>query len=213
MLGICRTIGGGSAGAFRSLPPSAATRPVIAEITRWKSIGDALAPNRLQRALPRRQKRYVLLCERERPYGPTTCLSAGAERGVRSRWNIPGDRWEKSALLQWRPAPTTAAVSAPIAAVWRRWGEGWVGVGGRRRPWGRESCDFYSISSYRLIVNCENRGPSAALALPMLLLRIKDDSQHPATGFSGGWNISAIKRWEGGGGGDPPLPHRASHGP
>lgn len=34
----------GSAGAFRSLPPSPAMRPVIAEITRWKSIGDALAP-------------------------------------------------------------------------------------------------------------------------------------------------------------------------
>lgn len=66
-----------------------------------------------------------------RHYGPTTCLSAGAERGVRILWNIPGDS-SKSALLQWRPAPTTAAVSMPITVVWKRCG------GGRaRRPWGR----------------------------------------------------------------------------
>lgn len=74
-----------------------------------------------------------------RPYGPTTCLSAGAERGVRILWNIPGDS-SKSALLQWRPAPTTAAVSMPITVVWKRCG------GGRaRRPWGRV-VRFYSIS-------------------------------------------------------------------
>lgn len=91
---------------------------------------------------------------------------------MRIRWNIPGDRW-KSALLQWRPAPTTAAVSAPIAAVWRRCGG--EGRGGAT-----------SLGSSRVILlhqqlpsnsNCENRGPSAALAVPMLL-RIKDNSQH-----------------------------------
>lgn len=79
----------------------------------------------------------------------------------------------KSALLQWRPAPTTAAVSAPIAAVWRRCGGG----GG----------EATSLGSSRVILlhqqlpsnsNCENRGPSApGLAVPMLL-RIKDNSQH-----------------------------------
>lgn len=65
-----------------------------------------------------------------RPYGPTTCPWAGAERGVRILWNIPGDS-SKSALLQWRPAPTTAAVSMPITVVWKREG------GGGRRLWGR----------------------------------------------------------------------------
>lgn len=33
----------GSSGAFHSLPPSPAIRPVIAEVTRLESIGDALA--------------------------------------------------------------------------------------------------------------------------------------------------------------------------
>lgn len=89
----------GSAGAVRSLPPSPAVR------TRWKSIGDALAPIWTGRLFPGVNGYFY---KRERPTdGPTTCLPAGAEGAVRILWNIPGD----SALLQWRPAPPTAAGS------------------------------------------------------------------------------------------------------
>lgn len=104
----------GSAGAVRSWPTSPARRPVIVEITRWKSIGDALAPIWTKRPFPGVNRYFY---KRERPiYGPTTCLSAGAEGGVRILWNIPGDS-SKSALLQWRPAPPTAAGSLPITVV------------------------------------------------------------------------------------------------
>lgn len=46
-------------------------------------------------------------------YSPTTCLAAGAERGVCILWNITGDS-SRGALLQCCPAPTGAAVSMPI---------------------------------------------------------------------------------------------------
>lgn len=53
-------------------------------------------------------------------YSPTTCLAAGAERGVCVRRYITGDS-SGGALLQCRPAPTGAAVSMPIT-VWSRRG-------------------------------------------------------------------------------------------
>lgn len=109
---------------------SPAVRPVIAEVTRWKSIGDALAPTD-----PSPSPIYIYMynfffyiylsppySKRERSrmtaYSPTTCLAAGAERGVCILWNITGDS-SRSALLQCCPAPTGAAVSMPIT-VWRR---------------------------------------------------------------------------------------------
>ncbi len=76
-------------------------------------------------------------------YSPTTCLAAGAERGVCILWNITGDS-SRGALLQCCPAPTGAAVSMPIT-VWR-------GTGGGRMEEeeeeeeggfsGVQSCDF-----------------------------------------------------------------------
>lgn len=55
---------------------------------------------------------------------PTTCLAAGAERGVRILWNITGD--SSSALLQCRPASTGAAVSMAVSPL----GAGGGGVSG-----------------------------------------------------------------------------------
>lgn len=119
---------------------------MIVEITRWKSIGDALAPIWTKRPFPGVNRYFY---KRERPtYGPTTCLSAGAEGGVRILWNIPGDS-SKSALLQWRPAPPTAAGSVPITVV----------VGGSL---GVKAFDFTPSARYRKNSHCENRVPSAA---------------------------------------------------
>lgn len=64
-------------------------------------------------------------------YSPTTCLAAGAERGVRILWNITGDS-SRSALLQCCPAPTGAAVSMPISARMGGGGGGGGSLGSSR---------------------------------------------------------------------------------
>lgn len=118
----------GSPRAFRLWPPSPAVRPVIAEVTRWKSIGDALAPTDPSPlatdvfffSYPVRERPGMKACS------PTTCLTAGAERGVCILWNITGDS-SRGALLQCCPAPTGAAVSMPITE--ERGGEGRRGGG------------------------------------------------------------------------------------
>lgn len=118
----------GSPRALRLWPPSPAVRPAdrgghTLEVHR----GGA----RASRPFSAGNGSFFSYKMRERSgikaYSPTTCLAAGAERGVCILWNITGDS-SRSALLQCCPAPTGAAVSVPITG-----GRGVSGV------W---SCDF-----------------------------------------------------------------------
>lgn len=71
-------------------------RPVLAEVTRWKSIGDALAPTD---SSVLSTDTFYSKRENKKAYSPTTCLAAGAERGVCFLRNITGDS-SRGALLQ-----------------------------------------------------------------------------------------------------------------
>ena len=76
-------------------------------------------------------------------YGPTTCLAAGAERGVCILWNITGDSWRERRTAAVLPRPyRRCCINADHRGGGGGGGEGRWGVSGVR------SCDFFFLSFF-----------------------------------------------------------------